>query len=267
MAPSIILHKRSSVSGRTPALSSLQLGEISINTADGRIFAKTTAGGVSGIKTFLSSNEHSHVLVANLSSVGTQFGNNQIDGVFSGILNGYNNNVSGGGSTILNGENNSVAGDYCLIGGGLNNTILSSVDYGTILGGQGNSINHSNTFVLGSNITTHAENYTYSENLSCAQNIHTNMLFVDTVSATQFLMGAESTTLFVGNGTVGINTETPTTFLDISGNKIRIRDSKVPASRTASGNPGDICWGPTYVYICIATNSWKRLPYDASDNW
>jgi hypothetical protein len=267
MAPSIILHKRSSVLGKAPALSSLHIGELSINTADGRLFAKTTSGGVPGIKTFINSDEHPHITATELSSFKPQFGINTVDGVFSGILNGYNNEITGGGSAILNGEGNVIAGDYSCIGSGLNNTILSSVDYGVILCGQNNTIEHSNTIVLGSNITTHAENYTYSENLSCAHSLHSNTLQTNSITATQMEIGSGNATLFVGNTAVGINNDSPTTFLDISGDKIRIRNSMVPASQTAPGNPGDICWGPTHVYVCIATNFWKKLSYDNSNNW
>jgi hypothetical protein len=33
----------------------------------------------------------------------------------------------------------------------------------------------------------------------------------------------------------------------------------VPASSSATGTPGDIAWGPNYIYVCVATNTWKRV--------
>jgi hypothetical protein len=33
-----------------------------------------------------------------------------------------------------------------------------------------------------------------------------------------------------------------------------------PASATAAGTAGDICWDANYVYVCVATNTWKRSP-------
>jgi hypothetical protein len=69
---------------------------------------------------------------------------------------------------------------------------------------------------------------------------------------------------------VGIFTTTPTATLDVNGNaKVRgnltltgtsiiINTSVVPASASAEGLPGQIVWGPSYVYVCIALNTWKR---------
>jgi len=34
--------------------------------------------------------------------------------------------------------------------------------------------------------------------------------------------------------------------------------NKTPASATASGEKGEICFDTSYVYVCIATNTWKR---------
>ena len=39
---------------------------------------------------------------------------------------------------------------------------------------------------------------------------------------------------------------------------VNIANAKTPASASASGTAGDICWDPNYVYVCVATNTWKR---------
>src|SRR5659263_64266 len=31
-----------------------------------------------------------------------------------------------------------------------------------------------------------------------------------------------------------------------------------PASASAAGEPGEIVWGTSYVYVCVAANTWKR---------
>jgi hypothetical protein len=49
-----------------------------------------------------------------------------------------------------------------------------------------------------------------------------------------------------------------TAKLDVQGNTIRLRTSRTPASATAAGNTGDICWDSSYIYVCVATNTWKR---------
>jgi len=59
-------------------------------------------------------------------------------------------------------------------------------------------------------------------------------------------------------GNVGIGTTGPTALLDINSDIFRLRTSKTPASASASGNAGDICWDANYVYVCVATNTWKR---------
>ena len=60
------------------------------------------------------------------------------------------------------------------------------------------------------------------------------------------------------DGTNGIGTTSPSCALDINSNKVRIRTSKTPSSATDTGNAGDICWDSDYVYVCVATNTWKR---------
>jgi hypothetical protein len=44
----------------------------------------------------------------------------------------------------------------------------------------------------------------------------------------------------------------------INGNTLRLKLPKTPASATAVGNSGDICWDTAYLYVCIQDNVWKR---------
>ena len=76
-------------------------------------------------------------------------------------------------------------------------------------------------------------------------NNNTHMLFVDG-----------------GNDKVGINTNQPTEVLDINANSIRLRNSLTPSSAGALGATGQICWDANYLYICIATDTWTRIPHD-----
>ncbi|MBT9156770.1 MAG: hypothetical protein DDT37_01759 [Firmicutes bacterium] len=62
-------------------------------------------------------------------------------------------------------------------------------------------------------------------------------------------------------GNVGIGTLAPTTRLDVDGNAIRLRAARTPASATAAGEIGEICWDGTHIYICIATNTWRRAAH------
>jgi len=45
--------------------------------------------------------------------------------------------------------------------------------------------------------------------------------------------------------------------LDIAGNKVRIRTLLTPD--TASGSAGQIAWDTDYLYVCVATNDWRRI--------
>ena len=60
------------------------------------------------------------------------------------------------------------------------------------------------------------------------------------------------------DGSVGIGTTSPTEKLDVNSDAIRIRTAQTPASATATGTAGMVCWDADYVYVCTATNTWRR---------
>jgi hypothetical protein len=43
-----------------------------------------------------------------------------------------------------------------------------------------------------------------------------------------------------------------------SGNNINIANNNTPSSASAPGTKGDIRWDTSYIYVCVATNTWKR---------
>ena len=47
-------------------------------------------------------------------------------------------------------------------------------------------------------------------------------------------------------------------LLQVNGDRIRIGTAKTPASATATGTTGEIAWDANYIYVCTATNTWKR---------
>jgi hypothetical protein len=61
------------------------------------------------------------------------------------------------------------------------------------------------------------------------------------------------------DGKLGIGTNAPTALLDVNSDTIRLRTARTPATAGAAGNQGDICWDADYIYICTATNTWKRV--------
>jgi hypothetical protein len=160
---STILHKRNSVPGAIPSLSTLSAGEIAVNDYDGKLFVRTINDTV---ENFLNENQIPYKLDAGLSAVNFQYGNNIVSQVLSNILGGYGNDIAGAASTITNGELNSLSADFSFIGSGAQNTITPAGDFSAILGGHHNLVSHANSFVLGSNLSSHAENFTYVNNIS-----------------------------------------------------------------------------------------------------
>lgn len=63
------------------------------------------------------------------------------------------------------------------------------------------------------------------------------------------------------SGNLGLGTTTPTGMLDVNADKARIRTAKTPASATAAGNAGEICWDASYLYVCTSTNVWRRTAH------
>jgi len=60
------------------------------------------------------------------------------------------------------------------------------------------------------------------------------------------------------SGNIGIGV-TPTCVLDINADKFRLRTSKTPSSALDTGNAGDICWDSSFIYVCVGTNTWKKV--------
>ena len=67
--------------------------------------------------------------------------------------------------------------------------------------------------------------------------------------------------LFVDGSTdkMGIKTDQPETALDINSDAIRLRNSSTPSSASDYGFPGEIRWDANYIYVCVATDTWKRV--------
>jgi hypothetical protein len=63
------------------------------------------------------------------------------------------------------------------------------------------------------------------------------------------------------DGLVGVATSSPTAKLDVNANTMRLRTARTPASAGATGNAGDICWDADYLYVCTATNTWRRIAH------
>jgi hypothetical protein len=57
---------------------------------------------------------------------------------------------------------------------------------------------------------------------------------------------------------IGTSSDTGGSLFQVNGNRIRIATANTPASAAATGAQGEISWDADYIYVCTATNTWKR---------
>ena len=84
---------------------------------------------------------------------------------------------------------------------------------------------------------------------------------------TQIMADDGNVVLHVDAGTnrVGVNTDSPLVALDVNGgvriqsDSIAIQNSKTPSSASDTGQAGQICWDANYLYVCVSSNTWKRI--------
>ena len=57
---------------------------------------------------------------------------------------------------------------------------------------------------------------------------------------------------------VGTSSQSGGSLLQVNDDRIRIASSKTPASASDTGTAGEICWDSSYIYVCTATDTWKR---------
>ena len=57
---------------------------------------------------------------------------------------------------------------------------------------------------------------------------------------------------------VGTSSDSGGALFQVNGDRIRIGTAKTPASASATGTTGEICWDANYIYVAVGTNTWKR---------
>ena len=69
--------------------------------------------------------------------------------------------------------------------------------------------------------------------------------------------------LYLGSNTIHIGDKTISeTNVDDS---MEIKNISVPSSSTSEGNKGDVVFDDNFMYVCVSTNTWKRISLDT--NW
>jgi hypothetical protein len=145
------------------SLSSLQVGNRNLVTGQQATIAggfnNTAAGNFSFIGSGDTNNNPSvaAVIVGGKSNIAT--------GDYSFIGGGRDNQTNDIYAGVVTGFNNDASGLASFIGGGEDNTITPGTQNNAILGGVNNTLNHNDSFIVGSNISSVSANFTYVENL------------------------------------------------------------------------------------------------------
>jgi hypothetical protein len=93
-----------------------------------------------------------------------------------------------------------------------------------------------------------------SSNYTISSNTNSNLILTannNTTSGTiTIASGADANISIAPNGTGKVV---------LSTDVVNIAETKTPASATAAGVTGDIAWDADYIYVCTATDTWKRV--------
>ena len=119
---------------------------------------------------------------------GPNYENTFIGGGFCNTISSYGlsfigaggrNTISAGyANVIVGGCDNTNSGNYSIIGGGCNNTISASTNTSGILGGRDNTVSHSDSFIIGSSITSHAAGTMHINNLTVSGSASTSVVIM-----------------------------------------------------------------------------------------
>lgn len=221
------------------------------------------------------------------------FGSKNIISGTGSFASGESNEVTGKYSNAK-GLNNIASGDYSSIEG---RSSESSGDYSKAIGyftkasgdysfaaGYGSEASASYSFATGRN-TDATNQYASAFGLNSLASGESSFAHGEGTVAQgrcQIVFGSyniaqgTSTTQYgtdyafiVGNGDSSANRSNALSLswegnLAIGGDSMTIETSKTPATSTSPGTTGTVCWDANYIYVCIATDTWKRT---AIDTW
>jgi len=156
---------------------------------------------------------------------------NYLSAAYGAIGGGLGNEVLGEAATVAGGEENKVYGAYCAIGGGYLNGAESF--YATVVGGFSNYAGAESATVAGGEFNLALGR----TSLSCgsrAEALHDGAFVWSDRSGSAFKSTGVGQFLVRANGGVGINTNTPTSSLEVNGG-IRARGGS-PGGAGANNN-------------------------------
>lgn len=181
---------------------------------------------------------------------------------FLGGLSGYSNTTGASNLFIgFNSGNSNLTGSSNTFVGTASGSNNIGADYNTAVGNSSGT----NLDTGGDNIFLGYESGRFISDSTTPLTEATNSIFIGSRSkasadaqTNQIVIGYDATGL--GNNTTSIGNAS-TTVTGLYGNQIRLLSGMgtAPASASATGVAGTIIVTATYIYVCTATDTWKRV--------
>lgn len=180
----------------------------------------------------------------------------------------FNNNITITGSLNVSGSTSTIRGCLNVRGDGTNTII--SVQNGA--GSQQFGIRNNGIWDVGAGTMDFTNDFSFnssniqrflvkaSNGFTAIGNVPpTARLHISGSAGSETLLNVQTnlgSILFVSSSkNVGINTNTPTTNLDVSGS-FRVAPNTISSSNQ-NGTAGQIYWDANFIYVCTANNTWK----------
>ena len=110
--------------------------------------------------------------------------------------------------------------------------------------------------ISGSNATVNITgNLSVTGNISGTVSSSTTASTATTLSTARNIGGVS----FDGSSDIDLPGVNTTGNQNTTGNAAGILNTTPPSSATSTGTAGEIRWDSNYIYICVATNTWKRV--------
>ncbi|MFA5931973.1 MAG: hypothetical protein WC793_01185 [Candidatus Paceibacterota bacterium] len=147
------------------------------------------------------------------------------------------------------------SGYKALTGSDYNTLIGYQSGYGVTSGARNVVVGNSTISASQNQITTGSNNISIGNDVAVASATASNQLDIGNLIYGTALDGTGAT---ISTGNIGIGTKAPQAKLDINSNSFILETAQTPATAASACITGSIAWDSGYVYVCVATNTWKR---------